>query len=142
MSTFTALNLKVVDFIFIRDLQLIICTTKKNLKSVARISLYNRLKTLADSEEINRSSYNFLEDVSYMTIFNFREKQFVLNDTSLIVQKTFLDHKKCETSLILCFNNIFITRVWNLIRIDVMLSVLVCFILPYPHQKPVNFRKL
>ena len=35
----------------------------------------------------------FSEDVSYMTISNFCEKQFVLNDTTLIVQKSLFDPK-------------------------------------------------
>ena len=32
---------------------------KRSLESVVHISLYNRLQTHADSERINRSSYNF-----------------------------------------------------------------------------------
>ena len=32
---------------------------KRSLESVARISLYNRLQTLADSEGVDRSRYNF-----------------------------------------------------------------------------------
>ena len=32
---------------------------KRSLESVARISLYYRLQTLADSEGVDRSRYNF-----------------------------------------------------------------------------------
>ena len=60
---------------------------KISLESVERISLYYRLQTLADSEGVDRSRYNFSEDVSCMTISNFCEKQFVPNDTTLIVKK-------------------------------------------------------
>ena len=35
----------------------------------------------------------FSEDVSYMAIFNFYEKQFFLNDTNQILQKHFFDQK-------------------------------------------------
>ena len=63
-----------------------IYTTQKSVESVARISLYNKLQTPADSERIGRSSYNFrryfLHDHHQCC-----EKQVVLNDTTLIVQK-------------------------------------------------------
>ena len=53
----------------------------------------------------------FSEDVSYITISNFCEKQFVLNDTTLIVQKPLFLPKTYKTSLIQCFNNILTTSV-------------------------------
>ena len=41
----------------------------------------------------------FSEDVSYMTISNFCEKQFVLNDTTLIVQKSLFWPKNAKLHL-------------------------------------------
>ena len=58
-----------------------------------------------------------------MAISNFCEKQFVLNDASLIVQNPTFLPDKTQIVLTLCFNNISTTRVYNLIRIDEMLSV-------------------
>ena len=64
------------------------------------------------------------------------------SDTTLIVQKPLFWPQKTKFSLVFCFINIFITSFANFIRIDAMLAVLPCFIQQYPHQKPVNFRKL
>ena len=52
----------------------------------------------------------FSEDVSYMTISNFCEKQFVLNDITLIAKKHFFT-QQYKTSLIVCLINIFNTIV-------------------------------
>ena len=83
----------------------------------------------------------FSEDVSYMTISNFCEKQFVLKDTTLIVQKP-LFHPKIQNFDNLCFINIFTTSVKNFIRVVAMLTILSCCIQQYPHQNPVHSRKL
>ena len=57
---------------------------KRSLESFARISLY---KTSADSEGVDRPSYNFSENIPCMTISYFCEEQLVLNHTTLTVQK-------------------------------------------------------
>ena len=49
--------------------------------------------------------YNIEWDVSYMTIFNFCENQFVLNDTTLAIQKYVWPQKRQN----LCFSNVYTT---------------------------------
>ena len=83
----------------------------------------------------------FPEDISYITIFNFCEKQLIPNGATFIVQKPFFD-LKIQNIVNLWYNNVFTIIVWDCIGINAMLPVLSSFIQLYRHQKSVNFHKL
>ena len=114
---------------------------KRNLETLARISLYNQLQTYADSERIPRLSWNFQRMLLHGHL-QFLWKAIRSELCNFNSSKTTFFTKKYKTLLILCFNNILTTSVENCIRIAAMIFVLSRFIQPYPHQKPVNFRKL
>ena len=102
---------------------------------IIHFKLLQTLKGFTDQGTIFRGC--FLHDHLYFLWKAIRSKWHNFNCSKI----TFLT-QKCKTSFILCLINIFTTSVWNFIRIDAILAVLSCFIQQYPHQKPVNLRKL